>query len=1307
MTLKKSIKRNIDALKNLRDSKRGKIPNAILGKVNNIVELYEQRKITQRATAENLINSIATNDAKKRAKGLEEYENKIEQYEASKPAGERMADRAQKAREGRQIKNVRIRLREKTKASAISRLVREARQRGIGNRKIYSIEYMLYSLEPIGAIVRGKKINNLIYFPMFERGRPRQASIKAGAFIETLTNRTVTKQQEKPMFKKIMMFLKTDGGLKDAMPDMLDYVDAIQLTKVEKIDDDGRPYNVEDEGLRETANVSIYNYYHETLIDVERETVKEAIQHNNLRENECWINELLKTYEGSELMREKRGKLAKTLSRNKILELLNRTEEDIHEYDISINQMEKVFKFFNIPVKLYNFQCQLIYKFEPNDFKNGRRKTIFVAIIKNNHVYPINANQDRLCQLKRDEDIGARASTNFILTNKTEAPKFKMFSHIDELLKMTEHDEYYLIHKDNNMNEVLFQFRKVGYEPMVKYQGNRIVELRARYTEKKTRKVRTYIIKTQDLSKEIIERDVYADTEEKYNRIVEAMFVFNAKILSESHKSDYSELDVAILDECRTVVPSGYFDKNVDEKTLCEIDRNKAFTWAFTQIREIPVFSEFDDWLKWDDTELKDLNLYMVQVYSSNIFFNKKYNLVYGKFLKKMIENKTDLNIICYKKPYYIHKVNYSDVVDELNQTMLSDDIEEDKSNKKRIANITFGMLEKSNNTAQRSYIFNSLREAIHYQRQSGGRIYAIREDKKDEEGNVTKGETCYILNVTDRKKLVDGFRFIKEMLLQYHNFSMYEAYNRLVENNIKVYSVKSDAFTIHEDDLTRVMGKPNHFIKSYRTGILQFEAGAIGNWRLTNKSVNFPTCQYKFKHNDLIEIPVYENEPIDVVDEFDTRTICNQIIQENPCMIRAKFAGSGKSYIGQYFKKLGKNVLFVVPHNRLSQEIDGEATTYNMFFRIPVHKGDDLPEFDHSDFDVIFFDEIYMTNRHIYKKVLHFKYQYEGRKIIIGAGDTKQLEPINDLPNTQPHDSYADQCMDKIFKHNMYLKICKRVGEKDRITLDKLYDDFWIHKLPIRDIIKKYFRFTNKINKTDMNIAYTNDRCRYVSDEVRKQLGYKNTYEVGEEIICRLYLKENGQKFNANIRYKILCINGSIITIENIKDKKKHTLDEETLYKHFRYGYCATAHSCQGASIKNNITIHEWQRSRLVSREWLWTSITRCVDFKNVSFYENTEAEQDRQEQKLMNYFKNKIEGYKQQDKKAGRELNLDSYVDVEWCMDRLTSTCGKCGCDFYFETKKGVITSNFTAQRIDNDHNHSKDNIVAYCNYCNCSSK
>ena len=92
-------------------------------------------------------------------------------------------------------------MREKTKASAVSRLIKQAQLRGVGNRKLYSVEFMLYSREPIGSIVRGRKINNLIYYPMFERGRPRQASIKADQVVETLTNRIVTKQQEKPCLK--------------------------------------------------------------------------------------------------------------------------------------------------------------------------------------------------------------------------------------------------------------------------------------------------------------------------------------------------------------------------------------------------------------------------------------------------------------------------------------------------------------------------------------------------------------------------------------------------------------------------------------------------------------------------------------------------------------------------------------------------------------------------------------------------------------------------------------------------------------------------------------------------------------------------------------------------------------------------------------------------------------------------------------------------------------------------------------------------------------------------------------------------
>ena len=923
-------------------------------------------KITQLTTAENLIKGIATNNEKQRTKGMKQYEKAVEKYEAQEPITERMAKTAEKAREAKTIKRVRVRLTGKTKASVASRLSRAVASRGFGQQKSYSIKYMLFTTNegavddvPLKKIKPAFKVDGMPYFPLFAgRDASKYANIKATPFIETLVNRKITQQRDKPLFKKVMMFLKRDFDVKNALIELLNYTDAIIIYKVNEAENTEN-YDVEDEGLRDTTNISIYNFYHQTLIDPEKETVKEAIQNNNYRDNECWINHLLETYEGTELTREKRGSLAKTLSRKKILELLNTTEEDIHEYGISINNMKKVFQFFSIPVKLYNYQSQLIFQYIPSNYGNGHRKRIFTALIKNNHIYPINANQERLCQLSGQPSFEFTASKNFYITDKTEPPKYKMFSHIDELLKFTDQDEYYLIHK--NMTEVLYQFKKVGYEPYIRYRAGRISELRIKFTYKSAdtkkiirRKVQpyniptktfeedktiTYIISTQDLSKDTLERDIDADTEEKYNRIAEAMFIFNKKLFSSSHMSQYDDVDIEILDECRTVVPLGYLDKNIDVNELVEIDRTKAFTWAFNMINKIPIFNAFDSWKAWDGTldinKLSSLTLYKVEVLKGNMFFNKKFNIIYGKFLRKM--DLSNIKIIYYKIPSYIHKVNYKSIVDELWETQLGDDEEDDKQIKKKIANINFGMLEKSNNTAQRSDIFNSLREACHYQKEHGGRIYALHEDiherdEETEEERRHKGDTYYILNTTDRKTLVNGYRYIKEMLLQYHNYSMYEAYTKLEAKGVKVYSVKSDSFTIHQDDLYRVVPKPNHFIKLYREGILNFE-DAIGNWRVSTSRINFPTEKYKFKYNKLIQIPLQENEALDVVDEWDAEAVCKQLIQSSPCIIRAKYPGSGKSFLGQYLNKMGYNVLFVVPHNRLSQEIEGEATTLNMFF--------------------------------------------------------------------------------------------------------------------------------------------------------------------------------------------------------------------------------------------------------------------------------------------------------------------------------------------------------------------------------------
>ena len=81
---------------------------------------------------------------------------------------------------------------------------------------------------------------------------------------------------------------------------------------------------------------------------------------------------------------------------------------------------------------------------------------------------------------------------------------------------------------------------------------------------------------------------------------------------------------------------------------------------------------------------------------------------------------------------------------------------------------------------------------------------------------------------------------------------------------------------------------------------------------------------------------------------------------------------------------------------------------------------------------------------------------------------------------------------MDIIFKYNVFLTVCKRVGAKDgeegdrnREIINSMYEHFWEKKLPFREKIPKYFEMTDGIMASEHSIAYTNIRCRNVANEL------------------------------------------------------------------------------------------------------------------------------------------------------------------------------------------------------------------------------
>lgn len=145
---------------------------------------------------------------------------------------------------------------------------------------------------------------------------------------------------------------------------------------------------------------------------------------------------------------------------------------------------------------------------------------------------------------------------------------------------------------------------------------------------------------------------------------------------------------------------------------------------------------------------------------------------------------------------------------------------------KKQIANCNFGLLEKHVNKSHKSYIFESYAEAKFYQARYGGTINYIRQYEErttctasglDEGiGDVeptlrtefvpTDKVLCF-LNISKSADLIDGFRYIKELLLQHHNYDMLAAHERLQEAGVKVYTVKTDAFTIDAGQLELARG--------------------------------------------------------------------------------------------------------------------------------------------------------------------------------------------------------------------------------------------------------------------------------------------------------------------------------------------------------------------------------------------------------------------------------------------------------------------------------------------------------------------
>ena len=237
-----------------------------------------------------------------------------------------------------------------------------------------------------------------------------------------------------------------------------------------------------------------------------------------------------------------------------------------------------------------------------------------------------------------------------------------------------------------NLSDIFFDLMKQGYEPRIKFQAGCVSDIKLRFDKT------TYNIKTQNLRKDVLDGCIAVDREETYNNMNKAMFRFHKGLINPTHKSFYNDIDVKFFQEAKTIVATGMFGNisGNERRNLVELDRSKAFTSALLQIEEVPVFTQFDVWTKYnrkihDISKMHDLTLYYVRnwyMQKYSILCNKDYCLLYGVFLKQLDEL-VGFDILYFKEPSKCFPVDYSTLVNESWQSKISDDVDEDKMIKK------------------------------------------------------------------------------------------------------------------------------------------------------------------------------------------------------------------------------------------------------------------------------------------------------------------------------------------------------------------------------------------------------------------------------------------------------------------------------------------------------------------------------------------------------------------------------------------------------------------------------------------------
>ena len=562
-----------------------------------------------------------------------------------------------------------------------------------------------------------------------------------------------------------------------------------------------------------------------------------------------------------------------------------------------------------------------------------------------------------------------------------------------------------------------------------------------------------------------------------------------------------------------------------------------------------------------------------------------------------------------------------------------------------------------------------------------------------------------YLLNVEKQERLINGFTPIKDIIYCMQKIKILQIYNKMVSLKLKVVGIKTDC-VFYE-------GK-NEIIQQ------NFDlTNSIGNFKIETGKYMMDSKLF-ITDNKLIEFIDFDNIKIKTFeDEYDIESIYKYLVENKRVMIKSLYPGSGKS---QSIKNLGLKTLFILPENKLCQDVLNEkndninAITFSKLFGLYA---DDIEleknkAFDLSGYEAVFFDEICKHSPDRLKRIAYFIIN-NPKLLVFGGGDFKQLAPINYEGNTK----YLDDCLNIIFPNQILFKEIKRIQDNDeKVKIRGIYKYIFENnndKIDVIQLCKKFdIKMINKLSDVDtlMNLAYFNNRCHNISSYINRSIfKNKDDFNIGQNVVCRKYFKNKAMTLNTNYTYKIISFLKGIYKIKDETNNIVYDISTNLMQNNFILEYCRTIDSMQGASVSEKMTIFDLNLP-YVSKNHIWVAITRARSLKNLQIFIHPENEvKSYTYARIRQYFNMKIQNYKNQDNKAKRDFKAEDYIDENFIFQQQKKTNNKCSYCLkdleIFIDNDNTVKSNLTIDRVDNKLPHIKSNCKICCFMCNVSKK